>query len=98
MRLSSKVGPTGPVPPGLSGRIQDPHLTSSRIACRACSYALVRPQMRPQANEWSHEKLLDAAIRSFRLLRSPFNSSTLECSNSSTASLQSARQVALSFS
>ena len=25
-----------------SGRMQDPHLTSSRIACRACSNALVR--------------------------------------------------------
>ena len=42
--------------------------------------------MRPQ------EKLPGAAIRFFRLLRFSFNSSSLECSNLSTASLQSARQ------
>ena len=41
----------------------------------------------------SHGKLPGTAIRSFRLLRF---SSTLKCSNSSTAWLQSARQVALS--
>ena len=33
-----------------SRRVQNPHLISSRMVCRACSYELVCPQIRPQAN------------------------------------------------
>ena len=68
-----------------------------RAAVRSCAF---RWDRRPMAElqtrgRRSHGKLPGAAIRSFSLLRFSFNSSTLECSgNSSTASLQSARQVA----
>ena len=44
----------------------------------------------------SRRKLPGTAIRSFRLIRFALNSSNLECSKSSTASLQSTRQVTLS--